>query len=54
MVSIIGWFIKKEITTFSKRLDSHEERFLHLSNQLSIVVGQIGIITRYFKTTSGE
>jgi PII-like signaling protein len=54
MIGIVGWFIKREITTFSRRLDMHEERFLQLSNQLSVVMGQIGIISKYFRATSGE
>ena len=48
LIAIVGWFIKKEIVTFGKRLDKHEDVILTMTNKLSVVVGQVGIIAQLY------
>ena len=39
LISIIAWFIKKEITTFGARLDRHETIILSLVGDVQRLIG---------------
>ncbi len=39
VVSIIGYFIKKEITTFGTRIDKHDEVLFSLTGQVQRLIG---------------
>lgn len=39
VVTIIGFFVKKEIHTFAKRLDAHDILLMQLVKDVSFVVG---------------
>ena len=49
-ISIIGWYIKRDLTVFGARLDKHEDRLLHISENLQQVIGQVGILTKFLDT----
>lgn len=36
---IIGWFIKRELSTIASRLDRHEELIFDLSNNIQMLTG---------------
>ena len=39
VISIIGWFIKKEITSFGTRIDKHDEVLFSLTGQVQRLIG---------------
>lgn len=46
-LTIVAWFIKKEITNFGKRLDKHEAVITDMTSTLSRVVGEVSIIIQF-------
>lgn len=54
LIAIVGWFIKKEIVTFGRRLDKHEDTILRMVQQVSVVTGQVGIIMKLYEKRLGE
>lgn len=40
-MGIIGWFVKKELTTINERLDGHDERIFTMMGQLQNLVGAL-------------
>ncbi len=47
LIAIVGWFIKKEITDFGKRLDKHEDVIFNMTQTISTVLGQVGILNKF-------
>jgi hypothetical protein len=39
LLSIVGWFTKKEITAFGKRIDKHDDALLKLTGQVQRLIG---------------
>lgn len=48
LLGIIAWFIRKEITEFGLRLDKHETMLFRMTQNVSIVMGQVGILMQLF------
>ena len=47
-VSIIAWFIKKELSGFGTRLDKHESVINNMTSNLATVVGQVSVLLKIF------
>lgn len=39
LIAIVGWFIKKEISSFANRIDKHDERFTELAGIVQRLIG---------------
>jgi len=39
LITIVGWFIKRDITSFGHRLDKHDEMLYKLARELSQLMG---------------
>lgn len=46
LIAILGYLIKREITTFGDRLDRHENNISHMMTDMATVVAQIGFINK--------
>ena len=46
LITIVGWFVKREITGFTKRLDKHEEVIISMTSTLAKLAGEVGIIIK--------
>lgn len=46
LIAVVGYFIRKEITTFGERLDKHEETIFTMAQNVSQVIGQVGILNK--------
>ena len=42
LIGIIGWFIKRTIDSFGKRLDKHDEILIGLVGDVQRLIGQVG------------
>lgn len=40
-IGVIGYFIKRTIDDFSKRLEKHEERLYRLASDVQLIIGQL-------------
>jgi hypothetical protein len=46
LIGTVGYFIKKEISTFGARLDRHETIIFGMAQNISTVIGQVGILSK--------
>lgn len=46
LIAIIGYFVKRNVDQFEKRIDKHEEILFTMNGDLQIIVGQLGIERR--------
>ena len=46
VIAIIGFFIKKEITSFGTRLDEHQRILFQMAQTLATAVGKVDIIDK--------
>jgi len=53
-VAIIGWLVRREISAFTAKLQLHEARILSITDTLSRVVGEVGVLTRIFTPSAAE
>ena len=52
LIAIVGWFVKRTIDRFDKRIDNHENVLFNMNGDLQLIVGQLGIERRQFKRRS--
>lgn len=39
MIGIVGWFIKRELSSINGRLDNHDSKFYELVGQVNMLLG---------------
>lgn len=44
MMAIIGWFVQRTISEFSKRISSHEELLFDMNGDIHQIKGRLGIV----------
>lgn len=44
LIGIVGWLIKREVTSVGKRLDKHEEVLFEMNGVVTRAIGEIGIL----------
>ena len=48
VLSVIGWFIKRELSGISQRLENHDAQILALTGSVSELVGAFSIASKKF------
>jgi hypothetical protein len=43
LIAIVGWFIKRELTSISRKFEQHEKLFFDLNGALQRVIGKVEI-----------
>lgn len=44
LIAVVGYFLRKEIAIFGKRLDKHEEALFQMNGTLTKAVGSVEIL----------
>lgn len=54
MMGIIGWFIKRTLDQFDKKIEKHELVIFRMANDLQYIIGSIGLDRRHKKDFQNE
>ena len=46
LTGIVGWFVKKKIESYDKRIEKHENLFFRMNGDLQSIIGFLGIERR--------